>query len=244
MSRGDATNEGLIRTVGERLAAGYGDGYGDGYGIEAGTIARVLAAMRVVDRADFLPPSQRGRAYQDGPLPIGMDQTCSQPSTVAMMLGSLDPRPGQRLLEIGSGSGYAAAIAAILVAPEGRVFACELLPELLARARSNCAAIEGRSWSRATTMTFIEGDGSAGFPDLGPFDRILVSAGVKGSGFDEGLLASQLAEGGILVYPEAFGRMHRVERRGGEYRRDSWGYVAFVPLKGRNSGLPLDDRGN
>lgn len=231
MAWASATNEDLIRDVEERLGL---------CGMKASETARILTAMRAVDRAHFLSPGQRNRAYDDNPAPIGLGQTCSQPSMVAIMLGALEPREGQRLLEIGSGCGYAAAIAAALVGPEGHVYACELLPELLAKARANCATTALRGWPLSSIMTFIEGDGSAGFPEKAPFDRILVSAGVHSQGFSADLLTAQLAEDGILVYPETHGRLHRVKRRGQKFLRSSWGCVAFVPLKGRNSGLPAN----
>lgn len=187
---------------------------------------RVLAAMRAVDRAAFLPPGDRWAAYSDAALGIGYGQTCSQPSMVAFMLDLLDLAAGQRLLEIGSGSGYAAAIAAHLVSPGGFVYAVELVPELVSSGRINCAALGDR-------MEFILGDGSAGLPSLAPFDRILVSAGVR-PGFREEILASELGPGGILVYPEERGRLFRLERKGSGFERRWWTGVAFVPLLGNN----------
>lgn len=199
------------------------------------SLARVLDAMREVDRALFLPRRERDRAYVDAPLPIGWEQSCSQPSLVALLLEGLDLRPGRRLLEVGSGSGYVAALAARLVGPEGRVLACELVPELLDRSRTACAGLSLFGWPLSSTISFIEGDGSLGFPELGPFDAILLSAGVELSRFDEGPLVDQLAEGGRLLYPELRGRLHLVRRLGGGLHRESWGGVAFVPLRGRNS---------
>jgi protein-L-isoaspartate(D-aspartate) O-methyltransferase len=200
--------------------------------------ARVLDAMRVVDRAAFLPADSRWAAYLDEPISIGEGQTCSQPSMVALMLDKLRIRRGSRVLEVGSGSGYAAAIAALLCTPGGAVYAAEIVPELSRAGRANCAAyrIAGHpSFSLLDAISFIEGDGSAGFPELAPFDRILLSAGVVSTSFRESILVSQLADGGILVYPQERGRLFRISRTASEVVRESWGGVAFVPLIGKNS---------
>lgn len=189
---------------------------------------RVLEALEATDRALFLPPWARVRAYIDAPVSIGEGQTCSQPSLVALMLDALDIKPGQRVLEIGAGCGYAAAAAARLCAPSGTVIAVEMLGALASVCRANCAQFGGR-------VQVVEGDGSAGLPGQEPFDRILVSAGVRLRSFREDILVARLSEGGILLYPEAEGQLHRAERRGRELVRKAWGNVAFVPLRGRNS---------
>ena len=189
---------------------------------------RVLEALEANDRARFLPPWAHARAYIDAPVGIGEGQTCSQPSLVAFMLDALDIEPGHRVLEIGSGCGYAAAAAARLCAPSGTVTAVEILKALAFLCRANCAPFGER-------VEVVEGDGSDGLPGQEPFDRILVSAGVRLRGFREELLVARLSEGGVLVYPEAYGKLHRAERRGRTLIRTAWGFVAFVPLVGRNS---------
>lgn len=192
--------------------------------------------MREVDRADFLPASSRPAAYLDDPVDIGEGQTCSQPSMVAFMLDKLSLAPGLRVLEIGAGCGYAAAIAALLCRPGGMVVAVELNPELAARARANCATA-GPPYGPppGDDIEFIVADGSAGLPGRSPFDRILVSAGARRPGFREELLLAQLAPDGVLVYPEEHGSIYRIERRHGGLVRDRWTGVAFVPLRGRNA---------
>jgi protein-L-isoaspartate(D-aspartate) O-methyltransferase len=187
----------------------------------------VLAALLAVDRAAFLPAAERRYAYADEPIGIGQGQTCSQPSMVAFMLDLLDIQPGDSILEVGSGSGWAAALAATLCAPGGRVYAMEIVPELAALGRTNCAVA-------CASVDFITGDGSSGLPDHAPFDRILVSAAAR-HGFREEPLVLQLADGGVLVYPDWRGLLHRVINRGGTLDRESWGSVAFVPLVGGNS---------
>jgi protein-L-isoaspartate(D-aspartate) O-methyltransferase len=202
--------------------------------------ARVLEAMRDIDRARFLPHEYLWAAYLDESVDIGCDQTCSQPSMTAFMLDKLSLKPGLCVLEIGSGSGYAAAIAALLCRPGGRVVAVEIIPELSARARINCASAGPRYGpSLAQDIEFVAADGSLGLPERGPFDRILVSAGVRRSrnrgGFREEPLLDQLGSEGIMVYPEERGNLYRIERRGGTLVRERWSGVAFVPLKGRNA---------
>jgi protein-L-isoaspartate(D-aspartate) O-methyltransferase len=98
---------------------------------------RVLFAMLNVDRKLFLPGEQKQFAYDDNPVPIGFGQTCSQPSMVAFMLDKLTIENGNRVLEIGAGCGYAAAIASILCGNSGHVYACEIIPELAAKMREN-----------------------------------------------------------------------------------------------------------
>jgi protein-L-isoaspartate(D-aspartate) O-methyltransferase len=199
---------------------------------------RVLDAMRAIDRAAFLPPESRYAAYVDEPVSIGEGQTCSQPSMVAFMLDKLGIGPGCRVLEVGYGSGYAAAIASLLCAPGGLVYAAEMLPSLASAGRANCAAYRlpgAPASSLLDRIAFIEGDGSAGFPRLAPFDRILLSAGVASRTFKESILLEQLAEGGILLYPQERGRLFRVTLTPAGVERESWSGVAFVPLRGVNS---------
>ena len=223
------SNDDLVDNV-ARDAAGYVGG--------GSRSARVLDAMRAVDRAAFLPEPSRWAAYIDEPVLIGEGQTCSQPSMVALMLDKLDVEPGSRVLEVGAGSGYAAAIAAILCEPGGCVFAAEIVPELARAGRANCVAyrVPGRpSFSLDDLVRFIEGDGSAGFPRLAPFDRILLSAGVASSSFRESVLVAQLTTDGVLVYPQKRGRLFRVTRTSSGMVRESWYGVAFVPLIGKNA---------
>ncbi len=218
------SNDELVETIRYRAESYLGGGIRDD---------RVLAAMRAVDRAAFLPPHARSAAYFDEPVAIGRGQTCSQPSMVAFMLDKLDLGPGMRVLEVGAGSGYAAAIAALLCAPGGRVIAAEILPDLAAMAAANCTvALSRRPDARVEVLC---ADASAGLPELAPFDRIFFSAGVSRSSFKEGLVTAQLAECGVLLYPEARGNLYRITRQGGGWKRESWRGVAFVPLLGRNA---------
>jgi protein-L-isoaspartate(D-aspartate) O-methyltransferase len=221
------SNDELVDFVASRAPSYLGGGERD---------KRILAAMRLVDRASFLPPEGRRAAYADESAPIGHGQTCSQPSMVALMLDQLSIRPGMKILEVGAGCGYAAALLALLCAPGGRVTALEIQSELADLARSNCAVLTGSRAPGATgSVEVLEADGSGGLPSQGPFDRVLLSAGVSPEGFDEEPLLAQLTEGGILLYPEERGRLFRIERRGHFYLRASWDGVVFVPLLGKNS---------
>jgi protein-L-isoaspartate(D-aspartate) O-methyltransferase len=150
---------------------------------------RVLDAFRTVPRHRFVPESYRSRAYEDGPLPIGAGQTISQPYVVASMTEQLALEPTDRVLEIGTGSGYQAAILARLVA---RVYTIEIVPELAARAKETLAA-EG-----FTNVLVFTGDGYQGLPAHAPFDAILLTAAPKEVPKP---LVDQLAVGARLVAP-------------------------------------------
>ena len=183
----------------------------------------VAAAMAAQDRQRFLPTGQRRHAGEDRALPIGHGATNSQPSTVHAMISLLDPEPGDRVLDVGSGSGWTVAILGELVGSRGRVLGVELVGDLVARART--ALVEGdQPWVSVT----VAAPGRLGAPDHGPWDRILVSAD---GGRVPSELTAQLAPGGRLVLP-VDGRLTVVDRTEGgltEHRvRGSW---QFVPLR-------------
>jgi len=151
--------------------------------------ARILQAFADVPRHQFLAEAQLEIAYEDRAVPLDDGQTVSQPSMIAIMLQELACEPGQRALEVGAGSGYAAAVLARLVA---QVYAIELRPALAVRAR---AALER---SGVTNVQVIQGDGSRGLAGQAPFDRILVSAAP--TRIPDALIA-QLAVGGRIAVP-------------------------------------------
>ncbi|WP_235506791.1 protein-L-isoaspartate(D-aspartate) O-methyltransferase [Altererythrobacter sp. Root672] len=186
--------------------------------------ARVLAAMGEVPREQFVPERLLEFAYSDGPLPIGEEQTISQPYVLALMIEAAGVAPGDRVLEVGAGSGYAAAVMAQIASS---VFAIERHPTLAESARERL--LEGGY----PNVTVITGDGSVGLPDMAPFDAILVSAG--GDRVPEPL-KWQLAIGGRLVVPVGGTGLQTLLclRRTGE---EEWiehdlGNVRFVPLIG------------
>jgi protein-L-isoaspartate(D-aspartate) O-methyltransferase len=179
----------------------------------------------VVARRDFLRPADRSRAGFDGPLAIGNGQTNSQPRTVLAMLELLDVHPGQRILDVGSGSGWTTALLAQLVGPTGIVIGTELEPDLVAFGTANLAAYD-LPWASIRQAE----PGTLGVPDAAPFERILVSAEARS--LPEPLV-DQLGVGGTLVIPVG-AHMTRVEKYG-PGREDvdvsTHGLYSFVPLR-------------
>lgn len=184
---------------------------------------RVLSAMREVPRHLFVPPGARRHAYEDRPIPIGEGQTISQPYIVALMTELLRPRADDRVLEVGGGSGYQAAILARLVS---RVVTVERLPEIARQARDHLRKLG------ITNVEVVEANGTRGYPAEAPFDGIMVTAA---SPDVPAPLRDQLADGGRLVIPVG-GRevqeLVRVTRKGDDFHRESCGGVCFVPLLG------------
>lgn len=186
---------------------------------------RVLAAMRAVPRDLFVPAALRDQAWEDYPLPIGADQTISQPYIVALMAEALQLRGPERVLEIGTGSGYAAAVLARLCA---QVETVERIAELADRATRQLAELG------VANVHVHCADGTLGWPDAAPYDAILVTAGGPVIPPE---LQSQLAPGGRLVMPVGASRgwqdLVRVTRTGpDDFRTESLCEVAFVPLLG------------
>ena len=159
---------------------------------------RVLEAMGRVPREPFVPEGERRRAYADAALPIGHGQTISQPYMVARIAESLALQPGERVLDVGTGSGYQAAVLAELGA---RVVTIERIPELAEQARRNLAEAGYEADVRV-------GDGTLGVPELAPFDAIAVAAAAPG--FPQ-TLYGQLRPGGRLVVPVGDQRVQRLE---------------------------------
>lgn len=149
----------------------------------------IKAAFEAVPRAIFVPPAMVNRAYEDNALPIGMGQTISQPSTVGHMLKLLELKNTDKVLEIGSGSGFVTALLSRLV---GSVYAVELIPDLMEKSRT---LLKGM---KITNVKFRVGDGGQGWKDFAPFDKIIASAGASSLPKE---LGEELAEGGILVIP-------------------------------------------
>ncbi|MFO7675624.1 MAG: protein-L-isoaspartate(D-aspartate) O-methyltransferase [bacterium] len=197
--------------------------------------ARVLAALAKVPREEFVPESFRHHAYEDRPLPIGRGQTISQPYIVAAMTEALKPGPADSVLEVGTGSGYQAAVLAELA---GWVYSIELLAELSALARRTLARQGYRN------VRLRVGNGQAGWPEVAPFDRIIVTAGAETMPF---ALVGQLRDGGRIIVPVGRGEVQTlilgVKRDGRLVQRALFDCV-FVPfVRGQPAGRSADDRG-
>jgi len=192
----------------------------EGRGIHDGA---VLRAMRTVPRDEFVPAAERALAYEDQPLPIGNGQTISQPYVVAFMSEAAEVRPGSRVLEVGTGSGYQAAVLAELGAD---VYTIEIVGPLADAAR---AALARTGYDRVHTRT---GDGHQGWPEAAPFDAIVVTAAAPEV---PAALLAQLAPGGRLVMPvgDAWQEIEIHQRTADGITMKRVLPVRFVPLVGQ-----------
>ncbi len=184
----------------------------------------IIRAFNEITRADFVPSEFEEQAGADIALPIGFGQTISQPSTVAIMFELLDPKSGQRILDIGSGSGWTSALLAHITGGSGKVVAVEILPELHAMTQCN---VEKFNFVRSGLVKCILGDGNEGYEPLQPYDRILVSASA-----DEvpEAFKKQLKIGGKIVIP-IHNHLVYLEKRGeNDFYKEAFPGFAFVPL--------------
>ncbi len=196
---------------------------------------RVISAMATVPREEFVPRSQRGQAYIDAPLPIGYGQTISAPHMIAIMCQELDLKPGQKVLEIGTGSGYHAAVTAETISAGtgslGRqVFSLEIVKELISFAEDNL-----RRTGYGDRVKVVETDGSLGYMEEAPFDRIYATAAPPGV---PPPLIDQLKPKGILIIPVGevgfFQELLKIVKKSPtEMTTARLGGVAFVPMRGR-----------
>jgi protein-L-isoaspartate(D-aspartate) O-methyltransferase len=185
---------------------------------------RVLSAMREIPRHLFVPEPYRSAAYQDSPLPIGQGQTISQPYIVAKMTELLAVSPEDTVLEIGTGSGYQAAILGKLAR---EVITLERIPEVAGMAMKNLESLG------ISNVRVVVTDGTEGYPEKAPYNAILVTASTPEVPRP---LMDQLAEGGRLVAPVGsrdLQELVRLVRKGGDFIRESYGGVVFVPLLGK-----------
>ncbi len=184
--------------------------------------ARVLDAMRTVPRHLFVPESYRRQAYEDHPLPIGLDQTISQPYIVAIMTSLLDPEPGDKMLEIGTGSGYQSAVLSLLV---DHVHTIEIIPDLADQAQE---VLQKNGYDNTTV---IAGDGYHGIPSEAPFDGIIVTAAPKEVPQP---LIDQLKVGARLVIPVGtwYQELRVLERTPKGIESRTVFPVRFVPMTG------------
>lgn len=190
---------------------------------------RVLAAMSRVPRHRFVDPEDRARAYDDRALPVAHDQTISQPFIVALMTELARPRPEARALDVGTGTGYQAAILAELVA---EVFTVEIVPDLAASAKQRLESLG------YTNLHFHSGDGSQGWPEAAPFDLIIAAAAPAEV---PPALIDQLAPRGRLVLPVGTDRQRLVvieKDEAGKPTRWEVSSVSFVPMTGSPGQRP------
>ncbi|MBF6569346.1 MAG: protein-L-isoaspartate(D-aspartate) O-methyltransferase [Candidatus Binataceae bacterium] len=187
--------------------------------------ARVLRAMRSIPRERFIPPELADHAYDDGPLPIGGEQTISQPYMVALMTEVAAPSDTEQVLEVGTGSGYQTAVLSRLSA---HVFSIECDQRLHDRAAATLAAMS------INNCTLLAGDGSLGWPQAAPFDLIMVTAAMPGIPRP---LLEQLRADARLVAPVGEGELQalvRISRAGGHWQEQYFGECRFVKMSGQH----------
>lgn len=187
----------------------------------------VEKAVLKTPRHLFVPENLQESAYRDYPLHIGHGQTISQPSTVVVMTQLLGPKAGQKILEIGTGSGWQAALLSRLVGSRGRVFTVELIPELAQFARKNLAKLKIKN------VKVIEGNGSIGLDEESPFDCIIITAATPAI---PEVIKNQIKVGGRIVVPvgDRYAQKMTVLKRTrkGFMQEELPSYFAFVPLRG------------
>jgi len=200
----------------------------------------IIDAFEKVDRKDFVTEELKDKAYLNTPLPIGYGQTISQPLTVAFMLELLQPEKGNRVLEIGSGSGWQTALLAHIVSGGGKVFAAELIPELMDFGRKNVAKYD---FIKKGIVEFHSFNAVKGFPEKAPFDRIISAA----SGMElPTAWKEQLKIGGRIVAPIK-DAIHLLIKKGPsageagetEFEESIYPGFAFVPLVSLNEDIRL-----
>lgn len=186
---------------------------------------RLLKAFESIPREKFIHDEFVGEAYADNPLPIGYGQTISQPTTIMIMIESLELKKTDKVLEIGAGSGYNAALMSKLCK---KIYTVEIVPELVHFARENIKRLKIKN------VEVAGGDGSIGLKEKAPYDKIMVTAGCPSIPKP---LIDQLKEGGILVAPVGSKweqEMIKAKKVKGELKKENLGYFVFVPLLGKH----------
>lgn len=209
-------------------------------GLGALKTSHIIKAFLRCDRAEFVPQALKTEAYADVPLPIGAGQTISQPYTVAFMLELLEPQPGQKILDVGFGSGWTTALLATIAGERGKVYGLEIVPEVYELGKKNLERfyenqkrlphpnpLRDRRGRTINNITLLNQSGWEGFPEAAPFDRILVSAAAEEV---PEALREQLATGGRMVIPveNSIWLLEKIED--GKSREREYPGFAFVPL--------------
>lgn len=188
---------------------------------------KVLEAMERIPRHEFLPRDMENEAYLDIPLPIGYEQTISQPYTVAFMLEELELEAGNKVLEIGTATGYNACLIAEIVGKKGKVYTIEIIPELAKLAEKNIEKMGMKN------IKVVKGDGSQGYGKARPYDRIILTAGAPEIPRP---LVKQLKIGGVFIGP--IGSMYsqnmvKLKKTREGITQEEMGSFMFVPLRGK-----------
>lgn len=186
---------------------------------------RIIEAFRKIRRVDFLPDEIKNLAELDRALSIGFGQTISQPLVVAFMIEKLEPKPGDKILDIGSGSGWTTALLSEIVGDKGKIIAIELVPELAEFGRQNIAKYD---FVEKGIAQFICGDGSKGYKKEAPFDKILCSAAIQDK-FPKAW-KKQLKIEGRIVTPIGSSIWLLVKKSEAEFEKIEFPGFAFVPL--------------
>lgn len=194
-------------------------------------MSRINTAFKKMDRVNFVPEDLQDQAQFDTPLPIGFGQTISQPTTVALMLEWLGPSKGDKILDVGSGSGWTTALLSELVGNTGHIYAVERIPKLVEMGKQNCKKLD------ITNVSFYKATKKYGLPKYAPYDRILVSAAARTL---PGELLDQLKTNGKLIIPvrtdileiSKLPRIYKMRRHPG---------FSFVPLE---TALPISVEDN
>ncbi|MFP4111742.1 MAG: protein-L-isoaspartate O-methyltransferase family protein [Candidatus Woesearchaeota archaeon] len=195
---------------------------------------RVLDAVGKVERKEFLPDFSKEFAHMDAIAEIGYGSVSSQPSLIALIADLLEIEDDLNILEIGTGSGYSAALISHLMGiGKGNLTTIEIVPQLAKLAKAN---LEKHFGSISSMINVVVGDGSLGYIDNAPYDRIYLTAAVDIRRFDPKILVDQLNEDGILIFPEMTTNSLFIYRKSsGEVKEEKHEGVFFVPLKGNNS---------
>ncbi len=184
----------------------------------------IIDAFSEINRIEFLPKDFETQAEADVALPIGFGQMISQPTTVAFMLELLEPKRGQKILDVGSGSGWTTALLSYIVGKNGRVIGIERIDKLLEFGKEN---VDKFGYIKNRTAEMIFGDGSSGVPKEAPFDRILVSAEAESVPEE---LKRQLKIGGKMVIPLKNNVWYLEKKGENEFYKEEFPGFAFVPL--------------
>lgn len=184
----------------------------------------IIKAFKKIKRRDFMPQDIKVLSEVDEPMPIGKGQTISQPLTVAFMMEKLSPKKGDKILDVGSGSGWTTAILASIAGSKGRVIAMEIIPELKKFGEGN---VSKYGFIEKGMVKFVLGDGSRGYKEEAPYDRILVSAAAKKMPEH---LKKQLKTGGKMVVPVGNSIIVVVKKTESEFEEKEYEGFSFVPL--------------